>query len=70
VVGELPTIRKSYAFLNESTFQSQFREPALRLEAMLLRDARRVFSENHVAVWRLDPPTQTVAPLDAQAPAE
>lgn len=56
VVGDLPTVRKSYSFLDESTFNQQFRAPAAQLDRLLLRDARRVYSANHTAIWRLDAP--------------
>ncbi len=58
LVGDLPGIRKSYAFLDQRTFNEQFLTPKAQLERLLLRDARRMFVENHTAVWRLDdPPT-------------
>lgn len=56
VVGDLPTVRKAYSFLDEGTFNQQFRAPAAQLDRLLLRDARRVYSANHTAIWRLDAP--------------
>ena len=59
VVGDLPRLRKVYRFLDESTYVQQFREPAAHLDRLLLRDARRVYSANHTAIWRLDAPLPT-----------
>lgn len=56
VVGDLPTVRRAYSFLDEGTFNQQFRAPAAQLDRLLLRDARRVYSANHTAIWRLDAP--------------
>ncbi len=54
VVGDLPTVRKAYFFLEEGTFEQQFKAPAAQLDRLLLRDARRVYLANHTAVWELD----------------
>jgi len=56
VVGDLPTVRKSYSFLDDGTFRAQFKEPAAKLDRLLLRDARRVYFASHTAIWRLDSP--------------
>ncbi len=54
IVGDLPTVRKTYRFLNDQTFDAQFRQPRALLDRLLLRDARRIYAENHVAIWKLD----------------
>lgn len=54
IVGDLPSVRKTYRFLNDSTFDEQFRQPRALLDRLLLRDARRMYAENHVAIWKLD----------------
>ena len=54
IVGDLPTVRKTYSFLSDPTFDAQFRQPRALLDRLLLRDARRVYAENHVAIWKLD----------------
>jgi hypothetical protein len=56
VVGDLPTVRKSYSFLDDGTFRAQFKEPAAQLDRLLLRDARRVYFASLTAIWRLDSP--------------
>jgi hypothetical protein len=54
IVGDLPSVRKTYRFLNDQTFDEQFRQPRALLDRLLLRDARRMYAENHVAIWKLD----------------
>lgn len=62
IVGDLPSVRKAHSFLDERTFNEQFRAPDAQLGRLLLRDARRVYLAEHTAIWRLDP----VLPLDAR----
>lgn len=59
IVGDLPGVRKTYAFLDAGTFTAQFLKPKEQLDRLLLRDARRVFTQSHVSVWALDAPADT-----------
>lgn len=54
LVGDLPGVRKTYAFLDAATFSEQFLKPKEQLDRLLIRDARRVFTQSHVSVWALD----------------
>ncbi|MSP55675.1 MAG: hypothetical protein EXR69_08755 [Myxococcales bacterium] len=70
IVGDLPSVRKAYHFLDESTFNEQFRARDAQLERLLLRDARRVYQANHTAIWRMDGPIPLSGPppLDGEPP--
>jgi hypothetical protein len=56
LVGDSGFLRKTYAFLPDAAYLSQFVRPREQLERLLLRDAVREFDDGHWAVWRLDAP--------------
>lgn len=53
-VGDIAFIKKSYSFLPDKVYQTQFVEPTDRLRLLLERDATRVFEDGRWEVWRLD----------------
>jgi hypothetical protein len=53
VVGDPPTLRKSYPFLSDSRFQELFLAPATLLDEQLLRHAVMLYSEAGFSVYRL-----------------
>lgn len=54
LVGDVRFLRKSYAFLPEGDWRSQFVEPREQLTRLLARDAERVYAARHWEVYRLD----------------
>ncbi len=56
LVGDLHFLRKSYAFLPEPEWRSQFVEPQERLRYLLRRDAERLHASARWEVYRLDAP--------------
>jgi hypothetical protein len=56
LVGDVKFLRKSYPFLSEAEYRTQFVEPAELLRKLLTRDATRTFSAARWEVWRLDAP--------------
>ncbi len=54
LVGDVRFLRKSYAFLPEADWRSQFVEPRETLTRLLTRDAERVYAARHWEVYRLD----------------
>lgn len=46
-------LRKSYPFLSEQEFQTQFQAPELQLKKLLLKEATKVFESGKYSVWRL-----------------
>ena len=53
VVGDPPTLRKSYPFLTDGEFRELFEGPAGLLEEQLLRHAVMLYEEDGHAVYRL-----------------
>jgi hypothetical protein len=56
VVQRVGFLRKSYPFLSEADFRTQFSEPEAKLRDLLLHRGRLVFEAKRHAVWALDAP--------------
>ena len=54
IAGRPRFIHKTYSFLDEATFEREFREPEAALEELLLSQATLVFEKGRYGVWRLE----------------
>lgn len=56
LAGKVRFLRKSYPFLDDTTFEAQFSAPGARLDELLLREGVVVYESGRFGVWRLPPP--------------